>query len=77
MPRTVGLKTVSKRLTIILRIRPGNEDRVEHGGENAIANPEIIGIEVYVDGSYCKDGHSRLLAYPAYDGHKSRRTRTQ
>jgi len=36
---------------------PGDEDGVEHSGEDVIADPETDGIEVNGDGSRSKDGH--------------------
>ena len=36
---------------------PEDEDGVEHGGEDAITDPEMDGIEVYGDGSHSKGGH--------------------
>ena len=36
---------------------PRDEDEVGHGGEDAIPDPEMDGIEVYSDGSHSKDSH--------------------
>ena len=43
--------------TIVAEDGPGDEDGLEHGGENAIADPEPNGIEVYGDRSHSRGGH--------------------